>query len=150
MQVAFSNTGKVIMQHKLHNTLQRTFPVGQRWSSLISHSGLAGCSRGDRKINTCIEMGPALRQSAGVHISRNTISHPAIKQCVPRMYCRGGVHLTDERNNVFLESLHRSLLRCSKTRAAVPTPHSLSIATQQCCYKGIIHSKPEMFNYLHC
>jgi hypothetical protein len=41
------------MQHKLHNT-----PVGQRWSSLISHSGLAGCSRGDQKMNKCIEMGP--------------------------------------------------------------------------------------------
>ena len=39
----------------------------------------------DQKINKYIEGARALRQSACVYISGNTIRHPAFKQCVPRM-----------------------------------------------------------------
>ena len=51
-----------------------------------------------------------------------TIRHPAIKQCVPGQYLRDRVHLTDEGNDLFLESQSWSLLaRCMHKY----TPHSL-------------------------
>nr|AAX31105.1 SJCHGC09820 protein [Schistosoma japonicum] len=38
-----------------------------------------------------------------------TIHHPAIKQCVPGQCHREGMHLTDEGNHLFLESLRAGL-----------------------------------------
>ena len=64
-------------------------------------------------INKCIKMArhPVNQMVfAFLHDRRMpTIHHPAIKQCVPGQYHREGMHLTDEGNDLFLESLRAGL-----------------------------------------
>ena len=85
--------------------------------------------------------GPGLCQSPGVRVSGNTIRHPAIKQWSGAGWSASdgwGQWCIPWELGVGLSSLHRSLLRRSKTCKVVHTSHTLFIATQWCTFKSYL------------